>query len=113
MIAEGQLVRLDKVAQERKGPLPMSYWLKGYMVEGPIVGRTLRVIRHSRAKQSEDEVEPVEVTGLYVSTPVREMVEHEDGRVTCHTMNSTWVITPLPATDIPATLPLTVVVEPA
>lgn len=77
----------------------MAYWLEGALFEAPIVGRTIRVLRTSRAAQTPDEVAPVVCAGLYTSTPVQEMTENEDGSVLCKTLNSSWLVTPLIEVD--------------
>ncbi len=92
MITTDTRVRLDKLSQQREGLLPNGYWLVGKMIEEPLVGRTLRVARTSRAKQSPEETEPVVCFGLYVSSPVQSIDQHEDESVTCVTLNSTWKI---------------------
>ncbi len=97
MIPSDSFVRLDKLSAQRDGPLPTGYWCKGFLMEEPTIGHTLRMLRIERAKQRPDEVEPVKVAGLYVSSPVRELIENEDGSVTAHTQNSSWRITLLEA----------------
>lgn len=88
-------VQLTKVAQQNRGPLPEAYWLRGHLYEPPTVGHTLRVLRYERARQKPEEPESVKVAGLYASSPVREIIENEDGSVTCITANSHWTITQL------------------
>ncbi len=95
MIAENQFVRLDKLSEQNAGILPNGYWCEGKILESPQVGRTIRLARTARAKQREGEPERVEVFGLYVSSPIQEMLENVDGTITCATLNSYWKITPL------------------
>ncbi len=95
-MTQGTLVRLDKLSEHNAGWLPTGYWLHGKLLEEPIVGRTLRVDRHRRARQQPDEPEVVDCRGLYVSSPVETITANEDGSVTCVTQNSVWRIAPLP-----------------
>lgn len=95
MIPADTYVRLDKLSEQRGGVLPTGYWLKGYLVEEPRLNAVLLVLRTERAKQADHEVEPVKLTGYYSSSPVKEIIEHEDGSITCRTMNSHWKVTPI------------------
>lgn len=92
MMTQGTLVRLDKVAQQNAGPLPATYWLEGAICETPTVGHTLRVVRSARARQRPEEPERVDCLGLYVSSPVKELIQNDDGSILCRTMNSVWRI---------------------
>ena len=94
MIPPDSTVLLTKLSAQRDGPLPTGYWCRGVLIESPMVGRTLRVWRTERAAQSPDEVAPVQRPGLYVSSPVQEILEGPDGSVTVRTANSHWLITP-------------------
>lgn len=99
MLAAGQSVRLDKLSAEHTPArmLPTGYWLRGRLADEPRVGAVLMVYRTARAVQHAGEVEPVEVDGIYTSSPVRAIEEHEDGSVTVATANSHWRITPIEA----------------
>lgn len=104
MIASNSRVQLDKLGEHNGGILPTGYWLRGILGDEPIVGRILCVWRTERAAQYEGEIEPVVTEGIYTSSPVRSIVENEDGSVTCITANSTWRVTPLPESSISSAL---------
>lgn len=95
MLAEGQHVLLTKLSQQNAGPLPASYWCKGVLLEAPTVGHCIVVMRTERCGREPGEPEAVKCLGAYSSSPVQEILEREDGVVTCRTMNSHWEITPL------------------
>lgn len=99
MLIQGQFVRLDKLSAQRTPSrmLPTGYWLKGFVLDTPRVGAVLMVSRTERAAQSLGEVEPVRVAGIYTSTPVQSIEEHENGSVTLTTQNSVWKVTPIEA----------------
>lgn len=101
MIAANSSVRLDKLSEHNEGVLPTGYWCEGVILEEPIINHTIRLMRMARSRQRPEEPERVAVFGLYVSTPVQEILESPDGSVTCKTLNSIWRVTPIdPITEV-------------
>lgn len=92
-------VQLDKLSEQRAGLLLVAYWLRGRLMNPPRVGAILIVSRFERAAQTEGEVAPVKVAGLYTSSPVVELIDNEDGSVTARTQNSCWKISQYLATE--------------
>ena len=94
MITPGTPVLLTKLSTQNPGVLPDAYWLKGVLHAPITIGSTIQILRTERAARESGEVSPVKVTGIYVSSPVEEILEQGE-IVTARTRNSHWRIAPL------------------
>jgi hypothetical protein len=96
-MTQGTNVLLEKLSAHKvlADMLPTGYWLRGHLREAPTIGHTLQVNRYERAAQTPDETTPVRCAGDYVSSPVQEILEGDDGVVTVITAHSRWRITPI------------------
>lgn len=90
----GTLVRLTKVSSENESTLPDAYWLEGRILKDLAVGSPIEVWRHRRAQQRPDEPLVNEVTGHFVSSPIRALTIR-DGATIAATHNSHWEVRPL------------------
>lgn len=92
----GTHVHLSKQGTEHPGYLPDDYWLEGEVLSDIRVGATICVARSRRARQHPSEPETVECAGLYVSSPVRQLLPQADGSTLAVTQNSSWLIRQIP-----------------